>query len=320
MKNPSNKYIEDIIREKINKDDKLVDVIMETLSLGKEAAYRRLRGEVPYTFDDIMKIAGRYNISLDSIVGNKQPGTALVNTDIIDIENPIESYKGYLIAQTSIFEEVNKRKNGKAYLAFNLIPYVLYSDYETLTKFRLYRWFHQLDSSGNSRSFKDCPFPEDMWFRHKEMIKRYSHIQEVNFIFDKELFLNQVKEILLFVQLGLIDKENLLQLKTELLQILNDIEEMSSLTSESKVKRSIFISNVSFESSHLYIEAENYAVAGVRVLGISAITTQSAWICQQQKKWIESLKRYSTLISISGELDRFAFINQQKEHISLLDM
>lgn len=55
MKNPSNKYIEDIIKQRLHRNDKLVDVIMETLSLGKEAAYRRLRGEVPYTFDDIMK-------------------------------------------------------------------------------------------------------------------------------------------------------------------------------------------------------------------------------------------------------------------------
>ena len=32
MRNPSNKLIEDIIKEKSHKDDKLVDIIMETLS------------------------------------------------------------------------------------------------------------------------------------------------------------------------------------------------------------------------------------------------------------------------------------------------
>ena len=93
MKNPSNKYIEDIIRMKIHKDDKLVEVLMDVLSLGKEAVYRRLRGEVPYTFDDIMKISVRYTISLDEIVGNKTTGTVLGNTNIIDINDPITSYK-----------------------------------------------------------------------------------------------------------------------------------------------------------------------------------------------------------------------------------
>lgn len=320
MKNPSNKYIEEIIKEKIHKDDKLVDVIMETLSLGKEAAYRRLRGEVPYTFDDIMIIARKYNISLDAIVGSRLPGIVLTNTNIIDIENPVESYKEYLKSQTAIFKEINKRENGKAYMAFNLIPYVLYSTYRTLNKFRLYRWIHQMDTSGNQPLFKDTHFPEDMWTMHQETLNEFSRIQEVNFVFDKELFMNQVKDILLFVQLNLIDKESLLQLKTELLQLLDDITQMSSLSSENERKRSLYVSNVSFESSYLYFEAEDYHVCGLRLLGISVITTQDSWICQQQKRWIESLKRYSTLISISGEIDRFAFINKQKEYISMLDI
>lgn len=319
MKNPSNKYIEEIIKQKIHKDEKLVDVIMNILSLGKEAAYRRLRGEVPYTFDDIMKIAGKYNISLDAIVGNKIPGTALVNTNIIDIEDPFNSYKAYLDAQTAIFEEVNKRKNGKVYLAFNLIPYVFYSSYRALSKFRLYRWIHQMDTSGKQSRFNETQFPEDLWATHQKAINAFLRIKEVDFVFDKELFLNQVKDILLFAQLNLIDKEDMAQLKSELLQLLDDIAQMTSLPPESEIKRPLFISNVSFESSYLFFEAEDYQVGGLRLLGISVITTQHPWVCQQQKRWIESLKRYSTLISVSGEMDRYAFINQQREYINLLE-
>lgn len=319
MKNPSNKYIEEIIKQKIHKNDKLVDVIMDTLSLGKEAAYRRLRGEVAYTLDDMMKLAGKYNISLDAIIGNKMPNTALINTNIIDIENPISSYKEYLDSQTAIFKEVNKRQNGKAYLAFNLIPYVLYSSYRALNKFRLYRLVHQIDISGKQPKFSDAHFSEDLWATHQKAIKEFSDIKEVNFVFDKGLFLNQVKDILLFAQLNLIDKESLAQLQSELLQLLDDIAQMTSLPSESEVKRTLYVSNVSFESSYFFFEAEDYQVSGLRLLGISMITTRDPWVCQQQKRWIESLKRYSTLISISGEIDRYAFINQQRAYINLLD-
>lgn len=320
MKNPSNKYIEEIIKKKIHKDDKPVDIIMETLSLGKEAAYRRLRGDVPYTFDDIMKIASKYNISLDAIMGRKQEGSVLINADILDVDKPLESYKKYVLSQNALFKEVTKRENGKAYLAFNLIPYVLYSTYHTLHKFRLYRWMHQMDALGNQQSFQDWQMLDETWTMHKESLEEFSRIKEVNFIFDKELFLNQVKEILLFVQLNLIDEASLIQLKTELLQLLDEIEQMSYRSSENDLKRFIFVSNVSFESSYLYFEADDYQLCGVRVLGISVISTQDPWLCKQQKKWIESLKRYSTLISVSGEIDRFAFINQQKDYINLLDV
>lgn len=107
MKNPSNKFIENIIRQKLRKDEKLVDAIMQTLSIGKESAYRRLRGEVPYTFEDIMKVSSRYNISIDAIVGTKMPGSALINTNIVDIEQPIESYFEYLTTHTTMLKQIN---------------------------------------------------------------------------------------------------------------------------------------------------------------------------------------------------------------------
>lgn len=320
MRNPSNKLIEDIIKEKSHKDDKLVDIIMETLSLGKEAAYRRLRGEVPYTLDDILIIAAKFNVSLDAIIGRKQHGAVLINADIIDIDDPVYSYNKYLLSQTAIFKEVTRRENGKAFMAFNLIPYVLYSNYQTLHKFRLYRWIHQMNASGNQLSFKDTHLLDEVWATNQTALKEFSRIQHVDFIFDKELFLNQVKEILLFVQLNLIDKETLAQLKNELLQLLEDIEEMSYTSAQKEVTRSIFIANVSFESCYLFFEADDYCMSGLRTLGISVITSQDAWLCQQQRRWIESLKRYSTLISVSGEINRLAFINKQKEYIKMLDI
>ncbi len=319
MKNPSNQFIEELIKPKIHPDDKLVDVLMETLSLRKEAAYRRLRGEVPYTFDDIMKISSKYNISLDAIVGNRMPKTALITTSIFDIANPIGSYKEYLHAQIAIYKEVNKRKDGKALLAFNLIPYVLYSGYKVLNKFRLYRWIHQMDIYGGLPPFKEMEFPKELWDIHMEAIEEFSYIKDVSYIFDKGLFLNQVKDILLFVQLNLIDKESLYQMKSELLQILSDIEHMSNGSYNGELKRTVYLSNVSFESSYLYFEAEDYLISGLRLLGISLINTRDPWVCHQFKKWIDSLKRYSTLISVSGEIDRLSFLNQQKEFISQLD-
>lgn len=320
MRYPSNKLIEELIREKIDKTDKPVDAIMGTLSLGKEAAYRRLRGEVPYTFDDLIKISQKYNVSLDTMVGNKTPAITLTSGTIVTVEDPFGSYKSYLKGQTAIFREVNKRNNGKIYLAFNLIPYVLYSNYRKLNEFRLYRWMHQMNTTGKLPLFKDVHFPEDLWQTHLETIQEFSHVPEVVFVFDKGLFLNQVKDILLFVQLNLIDQESLMQLKSELLELLDDIRQMTGLSPDSKIKRPLFVSNVSFESSYLYFEADDYQLAGIRLLGIGILTTENAWVCEQQKKWVESLRRYSTLISVSGELDRLAFINQQKEYIRLLDM
>lgn len=320
MKNFSNKHLENAIRQKIKTDEKLVDAIMETLSIGKESAYRRMRGEVPYTFDDAMKIALKHNISLDSILGSKKEGAAIISSSIVDIENPISSYKAYLTNLCGLIKDLKKRDNPTVYLALDIIPYSFFSSYYNLCKFRLYKWMHQMDNSGNLQMFTDMELPEDVWDLHVETLNEFSTLPDINYILDKKLFQRQVKDILLHVQLGLIEKESLELLKNELMQLLGDIEEMTNAKATDPTKRTLYISNISVESSHLYFEADNYQTSTLRVFGISAITTQDKWICSQQKLWIESLKRYSTLISMSGGLDRFAFLNQQKEYINRLNI
>lgn len=320
MKNNSNKYIEDAIRQKIGKEDKLVDAIMEALSIGKESAYRRMRGEVPYTFDDAMKIARKHNISLDSILGNQKNGATIVNANIIDCEDPISSYKSYLGAMIELLKDLRKRKDPIVYLALDSIPFSFFMSCYNLCKFRLYKWMHQMNNVGYQQAFCDVEFPEDVWKMHTETVREFFSLPDINFILDKKLFQTQVKEILLYVQLGLIDKESLALLKTELLKLLVDIEEMTIAKSTEQAKRTLYVSNISIDSSYLYFKAENYQASTVRILEISAVTTQDNWICTQQERWIESIKRYSTLISMSGGVDRFAFLSRQREYINMLNM
>jgi hypothetical protein len=46
--------------------------------------------------------------------------------------------------------------------------------------------------------------------------------------------------------------------------------------------------------------------------------SQSSYICQMQRNWIQSLKRHSILVSESGEAQRIAFLQKQLEVINTL--
>ena len=51
---------------------------------------------------------------------------------------------------------------------------------------------------------------------------------------------------------------------------------------------------------------------------INSITTQDPEMFRGLKEWIQSLKKFSTLISESGEMQRIQFFKQQREIISTL--
>ena len=48
---------------------KPVDYISDILDIGKESAYRRLRGEMSFTLDEVIKLSVELRVSLDEIVG-----------------------------------------------------------------------------------------------------------------------------------------------------------------------------------------------------------------------------------------------------------
>ncbi len=50
---------------------KPVDFLSATLDIAKESAYRRLRGEMAFTFEEIVKLSQKLEFSIDELAGNK---------------------------------------------------------------------------------------------------------------------------------------------------------------------------------------------------------------------------------------------------------
>ena len=69
----------DAMKIYLPKGNNLANTLMDILYLGKEATYRRLRGEVPFTFAEVATISQHMGISLDKIVGADLNDNAIVN-------------------------------------------------------------------------------------------------------------------------------------------------------------------------------------------------------------------------------------------------
>ena len=77
MKNAVVNELISTMREVTPKEGNLANVLMDILCMSKEAIYRRLRGEVAFTFSEVAIIAGQLGISLDKIIGNSMSSGAM---------------------------------------------------------------------------------------------------------------------------------------------------------------------------------------------------------------------------------------------------
>lgn len=319
MRDFLNKQIVNIVKNNINSEDNLVEVIMNTLSLGKEATYRRIRGEAPFTFSEIAKLASTFRFSLDSIIGLSFSDVAVVNTKFFNGHNLYEDYKQTLEFYCTLLKDMNSASMAKIGLAFNMIPFTFYARYKTLSAFKLFRWMHQMDMFLPSMPLSDMTLPDDVWKIHQELISEFDKIQEVTFVLDKNVFATLVNDINHFIQLGYISTEIYRQLKEELNAMLDLFEcvlKEGGVNPQSNVY--IYISNINFDSSYSYYETEDITISSMRVFAVNTFSTQDKDYFEMQKKWIDSLKRYSVLISGCGEMDRVKFLTKQREYINLL--
>lgn len=83
MKNEMVNELIGVMRERIPKGSNLANSLMEILCMGKEAIYRRLRGEVAFTFEEVSLISQHLGISLDKIVGRRMLNDTMFDLNLL---------------------------------------------------------------------------------------------------------------------------------------------------------------------------------------------------------------------------------------------
>ncbi len=322
MNNQLNEKLILAIRQQITKENNLATTLMDILSIGKEAVYRRLRGDVPFTFEEVAKVALRLGVSLDQIIGESKLFSegkwAVTNVEslfssLIYTQQYMERLK--LLFKT--FDEMQDYPQAVIRCATNHIPYRFTFLYEKLTIFRRYRWMYLSQGVNPDYRLSDVSEPPEIQEYQKQLVDCIQHVPEVLYILDRNIFYILIKDINYFVNRGLISKTELAQLKEELLDLLDSMKKITATGKplDGKTKMDIYLSDITVDATYMHIEYGSVEHSFFWLYFIDYISFYNSKICQKQKSWIELLKRYSTHITQTGELQRFEFFKKQQELI-----
>ena len=102
------------MKEKIPEGANLANLLMDILYIGKEAVYRRLRGEVPFTFTEAAVISQKLGVSLDQLIGANFGGNALFGLNIVHYADPVETYYAMIDGYAKIFRELKREARVRA--------------------------------------------------------------------------------------------------------------------------------------------------------------------------------------------------------------
>ncbi|WP_029903751.1 helix-turn-helix domain-containing protein [Prevotella sp. 10(H)] len=295
-----------------------VDLLMNIIPIGKEAAYRRLRGEIPFTLEEAVTICRKMNISMDLLIGTKNDNTYAFHLSALFAEDPMADYCRMLNEIIDGVEYLRKDPDGFLYRAYKALPQEFLFRYELLGKVYLYILFYQLYPQQVSKKLTNIYIPPEVFTLQKKAIMTIQGMDSV-LIFDKHIFADYIEIVKYFQNLELITNEEVSQIKRDLHMMVNDMEKcaISGLSMAGK-KLDIYVSHISFDCTYSYLTGFGYESASTGLYCIDFLSSENPVICENHKRWLKSLIRFSTLISVSGELQRNEYFYYQRSIIDLL--
>lgn len=312
----SNEILISAIRNFIHNEKDLIPLLMSLLNLGKQSVYRRLRNEIPFTFEEVTILSSHIGFSVDEIMSqmNRRSEAQDISPNTQASQNPYIESK---LRTSQILENARKHENSRAIAASNRwLPHVYTTAFENIIKMDYYKWYLQQQDTFNELNFKDFKIPPSVMSNTKNLIYNCTHISHHTLILDQNMMKPIIKEIVYYYKRGLISDEELQLLQEELLQALNELE-LLAIKGEHKSgsEINIYLSSLNIESNCILLEYEYSACFLIWFNSTEPITVYNNYTCSIQKRWLQSLKKYSTLITQCNEFSRSIFFKKQREQI-----
>ena len=319
MKGKQNDLLSVKILESIPENIKPIEFITELLNIGKESAYRRMRSEIPFTFEEITKLALELDFSVDEIIGKNKEERIFLDLQVNSTASHEESFLAAIQEYYKYCEMISNAQTKEVMLVLNRISFASIIGYDSLFKLYYYHWKHQTYNISLSDPFSEVVIPPEVNAIRQQFKLIKPNIYNVHYIIDRDIFQNTVREIQYYYNRKLITDDEIVLLKEELGQVLKNIETIMQTGCNdcgASMNYSLSLLDIEMNTNCATFDGNIASLYWMHPVSSTCIVNQE--ICKMQKRWIESIKKYSILVTLSNEILQAEFINKQIEYLDNL--
>lgn len=308
------------IRRKIPREEEAVNVLVSFLGVDKASVCEKLKGEMPFTFQEAMAISRQLEISLDSLELDDLPAQpASFRFSGIESVHPAKTDFALLEEMISILKSLKDVPEAAGGEITNLLPQPLYVGYEYVLRFYLFKWKYQTNRSDRAVPYKDIVIDKKLRKLQEQNVK-WAKVIHTEYILDNLIFHYLINNINYFCHIGLITCEEVELIKQDLYKILDQIEvwARTGRFEETGKRIDIYISNVHVDTSYVYLNAPGYQLTIAKAFLLNGIASAEKVTFDELRHWIQSIKRQSVLITGCNEKKRMKYLKEQRTIIESL--
>ena len=305
------------------KRNEAVEELAELLHVGKDAVYRRLRGESMLRPDEIALLAKTYHFSLDALLS---PKSGKISFSFNQFINPVRSFENYLEGILQSIEMAHQMQDAHLYYASMEIPVFHYMFFPGLISFKLYAW---------GLTSWDFEFLEKMDFHFelvpppalaisREIVRLYQFLPSTELwslnIVDNTL--NQIEYILTIGRFR--DPNDALVLCDQALQLIAHMRHMAKHGAKFSLQGGAGNSSAPFHLYHNELVSTNNTILLSSRQGTHLFTTfenpnflitTDPVLCRHSEQWLQKIIGKSNGISAHSEKNRQWFFNRLEKKV-----
>jgi hypothetical protein len=309
------------ILDDIPSNIKPVDFLMDSLNIGKESAYRRIRGDIPFSFREISALSLKLGFSVDELVGKSKKTRIFFGRQGDASYTPSESFVEMLTNFYQYYVDLYESPKSKVIISMNKIFVVFLIGYDPLFKFYYYKWTYETTDVPLNYGYSEVTIPDEvlsLYHKIKAYLLKTSELT-FDFIADRYTFLNIIRDIHYYYKRKLISDEELSVLKKDLNYFNSQTEEsLHNGVSKSGSIFNYYLSTINVETNSSYTVINDRVRSDFWMYPINPVIIYDQEICAIHKKWINSLKKYAVLITHSNEVLLADFLNEMNEYVTHL--
>ena len=309
-----NKKLVKYVLSHIDKKKKPVNFLVKTLNISFESAYRRLRGKIPFTIQELIILADELDFSIDKIFyiikQNKTifdyAGLEKINSDYFLIK--LNEYNEFMI-------QLSYAKKIDSIMVLNFFPPPFFAEYKSLNKLLYYKLLYQEKETTKNVLFSEFVLADEDYVFQEKKQENIIHGNHITLILDLNIFYNLIKEVEYFFRLELLTKKDLILLKEDILNLINQFETISQTGIFNLTKVQLYLSLLSVGANAIFYNYDDKMKSLFWEFTYHPVVFNNPGFISTHLKWLNSLKRQSELITQSNEIMQTEFFYQQRKNV-----
>jgi len=316
---------EDVL-SKFPKKSLAVDELSQLFGVGKDAVYRRLRGDTLLTPDELSKLARKFNLSLDGYVFED---ATTVFCNFSPFKKEIKNVSDYLEGIHSLQKKVEHLPNTSMYYVTSDIPLFAYFFFPEILQFKIYIWGRavwQFDYLDDMKFTFNVIGPHGMDVA-KDMLKYYVQMPSIELL-SADILDNTLNQVEYHVNSGhFAAMEDALTLCDRLHDLSNHIESMAKLGYKYLPSQSSEIKGGEIKMYHNEMVYTNNTILFDTAAGKAIYSSYTnpnflkindQRLCNFTHSFFEKIRTKSILMSVQGEKHRSWFFNRMRKKIEIV--